>query len=141
MDEFNYNTRFGIYIDAEPGYGAPYTDPLVRKVPGYGNEIDSIIYAWPNQWEGRYKYWTGAGFSDSAPTAMFQHTENGGRTLEWKYEGDFGPSFAWYAAAFGTILNKIAYDYVATPIPNAVWLLGSGLLGLIGLARRKRGKK
>jgi hypothetical protein len=26
----------------------------------------------------------------------------------------------------------------ATPIPGAVWLLGSGLLGLIGLRRRTR---
>lgn len=28
-------------------------------------------------------------------------------------------------------------SYVVTPIPAAVWLFGSGLLGLIGLARRK----
>ena len=27
---------------------------------------------------------------------------------------------------------------LATPIPSAVWLFGSGLIGLIGLARRKK---
>jgi hypothetical protein len=27
---------------------------------------------------------------------------------------------------------------LATPVPAAVWLFGSGLLGLIGMARRKK---
>lgn len=30
---------------------------------------------------------------------------------------------------------------VATPIPTAVWLFGSGLIGLIGIARRKKSYK
>ena len=29
-------------------------------------------------------------------------------------------------------------DVSAVPIPGAVWLFGSGLIGLLGLARRKR---
>lgn len=32
----------------------------------------------------------------------------------------------------------IAYTYAAVPVPAAVWLFGSGLLGLIGMARRKK---
>ena len=31
---------------------------------------------------------------------------------------------------------KIHYDYTAVPIPAALWLLGSGLVGLVGLRRR-----
>jgi hypothetical protein len=27
----------------------------------------------------------------------------------------------------------------AIPVPAAIWLFGSGLLGLVGIARRKRG--
>jgi hypothetical protein len=34
----------------------------------------------------------------------------------------------------GTI--TIHYDYTAVPIPGAVWLLGSGLIGIVGLRRR-----
>jgi hypothetical protein len=41
--------------------------------------------------------------------------------------------------------NQYAFDYVAingkisaVPIPAAVWLFGSGLLGLVGIARRKK---
>ena len=35
----------------------------------------------------------------------------------------------------GTV--TLTYEYSAVPIPAAFWLLGSGLLGLIGVARRK----
>lgn len=35
-------------------------------------------------------------------------------------------------------INALLYrDTIVTPIPAAVWLFGSGLLGLIGVARRK----
>jgi hypothetical protein len=32
----------------------------------------------------------------------------------------------------------ITYDYTPTPIPAAAWLLGSGLLGLVGMRRKKQ---
>ena len=41
----------------------------------------------------------------------------------------------------GTILGaNFAYldGFAAVPVPSAVWLFGSGLLGLIGMARRKK---
>ena len=40
-----------------------------------------------------------------------------------------------YDAASGGIAN---YSISEVPIPAAVWLFGSGLLGLIGIARRKK---
>ncbi|MEQ1621416.1 MAG: VPLPA-CTERM sorting domain-containing protein [Methylococcales bacterium] len=33
---------------------------------------------------------------------------------------------------------KIAANVSAVPVPGAVWLLGSGLAGLVGLQRRKK---
>jgi hypothetical protein len=33
---------------------------------------------------------------------------------------------------------SITADVAAVPVPAAVWLFGSGLLGLIGVARRKK---
>ena len=32
----------------------------------------------------------------------------------------------------------VKVSYVPTPIPAAVWLLGTGLLGLVGIRRRNR---
>jgi len=31
----------------------------------------------------------------------------------------------------------MANDITAVPVPAAVWLFGSGLIGLVGVARRK----
>ena len=41
-----------------------------------------------------------------------------------------GP-FIGYNATFGGTATVV-------PVPAAVWLLGSGLLGLVGVARRKK---
>jgi hypothetical protein len=37
-----------------------------------------------------------------------------------------------------TNLAAIEYSFTVVPIPPAVWLFGSGLLGLVGIARRKK---
>ena len=58
--------------------------------------------------------------------------------LAWSFDMGYGnqgreaksePIFAW-AVQSG--------DVSAVPIPSAVWLFGSGLIGLVGLARRKK---
>jgi len=36
------------------------------------------------------------------------------------------------------VMDNITVDVSAVPVPAAVWLFGSGLLGLIGIARRKK---
>jgi hypothetical protein len=45
-----------------------------------------------------------------------------------------------YSVTFGTGANVIEVDVQivpAIPVPAAVWLFGSGLIGLVGVARRK----
>ena len=46
-----------------------------------------------------------------------------------------GP-FAGFNAAFGGTATTTSVS--AVPVPAAVWLFGSGLLGLVGVARRKK---
>jgi len=46
-----------------------------------------------------------------------------------------------YSVTFGTGANVIEVDVQvvpAVPVPAAVWLFGSGLLGLVGVARRRQ---
>lgn len=51
-------------------------------------------------------------------------------------EGDFTQGDALYGSyGFGGPITEIAANPV--PVPGAVWLLGSGLLGLVGIRRRK----
>ena len=54
-----------------------------------------------------------------------------------------GP-FAWHLLEFNTTTSLLAYVdnpfpvYSPVPVPAALWLFGSGLIGLVGFARRKK---
>ena len=50
----------------------------------------------------------------------------------------FGPNSAFVNLEGGSIHETLAFsfDMAPVPIPAAVWLFGSGLIGLIGIARR-----
>jgi hypothetical protein len=49
-----------------------------------------------------------------------------------------GGNGTWGIDTFTSGTVTAQYEYTAAPIPAAVWLLGSGLVGLIGLRRRSR---
>ncbi len=62
-----------------------------------------------------------------------------GDVLQWKFkiDGKLPSDFSWWAVTQKGDNVNVA-DYAIAPIPNAAWLLGSGLVGLIGLRRRSR---
>ncbi len=44
----------------------------------------------------------------------------------------------WYSISFGDIAGEImGVDLAPVPVPATVWLLGSGLIGLVAVARRR----
>ena len=52
-------------------------------------------------------------------------------------------SFGFSATATGSngsavFYDNLNFDRVVVPVPAAVWLFGSGLLGLVGVARRRK---
>jgi hypothetical protein len=53
----------------------------------------------------------------------------------------FSRVFEWYPSPTGYVHNSYGnvtlFSTSAVPVPAAAWLFGSGLLGLIGMARRK----
>ena len=63
-------------------------------------------------------------------------------TEEWEIDPQPGREFLWLAASAEggpvTLIDTIDIQTRCVPIPGAVWLLGSGLIGLIGIRRRKR---
>ena len=73
-------------------------------------------------------------------TVVLEQGGAGTTTLGWRTNNLNGwTAFTWWAVAMQD--TSMAADWtvpVVTPIPNAVWLLGSGLIGLIGLRRRIR---
>lgn len=146
----DYANTYGIYIDSKAGG----TDSSDMYVPGTLSGIDFIIstdlkFDKFNRmiWDPEFQLWKVEEFKGSAGL-KFQGTVNDGKmTLEWRVkdgEGEkyIGNSFTWSAATMlpGTESDKKTYDIagpVVTPIPSAAWLLGSGIIGLIGLKRRK----
>lgn len=73
-----------------------------------------------------------------SPDEMINNGVAGFFTGEVMYSTSGGNSGSWYSE------NQYGFDYAsingsisAVPVPAAVWLFSSGLLGLIGLARRK----
>ncbi len=73
-----------------------------------------------------------------SPEQMMNDGAAGIFTGEIMYSTSAGSSGSWYST------NQYGFDYAsingsvsAVPVPAAVWLFGSGLFGLIGLARGK----
>ncbi len=73
------------------------------------------------------------------PKTYYFMTDNGGAmglplTVEGKFQftGSFQDGVPMFDVSFGNLQST------AVPIPAAVWLLGSGLLGLLGIRRGKR---
>ncbi len=71
-----------------------------------------------------YAYWSGAEYSPGSGSAWVFSTDFG---YQLNYGKD-GQLYAW-AVRSG--------DVSPVPVPGAVWLFGSGLLGLMGLKKRK----
>ena len=69
-------------------------------------------------------YWSDAEYAPDTSVAWGFYTDSG-------FQGYNGKTGSIYALAVRP------GDVAAVPLPGAAWLLGSGLLGLIGLARRR----
>ncbi len=72
-----------------------------------------------------YDYWSGVEYAPNTGNAWYFSTSHGGQGNGNKYNVLYG-----WAVRSG--------DVSAVPVPAAVWLFGSGLIGLLGVARRKR---
>jgi len=59
-------------------------------------------------------------------------------TLGFGSETPFPGFKAYFDIGSGNSLHVTGYSVSSVPVPAAVWLFGSGLLGLVGMARRKK---
>ena len=150
-----YANTYGLYIDSRAG-GAPSSDEYVPgAVQGIGplSGIDFIVSSELEiercnrlDWDPEFQVWRVDEFKDRSKL-KFQAYKNGGTTLEWRVKDGkgvkhIGNAFTWWAGTMrpGEGSAKRTYDLTnatITPIPSAAWLLGSGIIGLIGLKRRR----
>lgn len=101
----------------------------LRLLDGLGNIIDTIIYG-PNNNDGF--------LDDFGNIALsFAATPNAGQSLGRLFDGidtnHSGNDFVTFSAPTIGSSNNVS----TVPVPAALWLFGSGLIGLIGIARRQ----
>ncbi len=82
--------------------------------------------------------------AEDSQNLMFNFLEDGVQDFVTAPGGTFDPNaignyqFAIQVSGGGFNLETVAMEVQTVPIPAAVWLFGSGLLGLVGIARRKK---
>jgi hypothetical protein len=114
--------------------------PTSNAISGYngtaGNELGQLFYSELSGTAGNNipntptftneqasAYWSGTEYASYPGSAWFFYTVSGLQINHDKYNQDY----AW-AVSPGQVS--------AVPVPGAVWLMGTGLLGLLGLKRR-----
>ncbi|MBI5576029.1 MAG: hypothetical protein HY896_06655 [Deltaproteobacteria bacterium] len=143
----DYANSYGIYFIGgapnPPGNQGEYfgvSTALGENIDAYtyvnytlGGNTNSIVY-------GKYKGLLENGTFDSPNFSPMPTFSANGSSLTWTIGKDqLASSFSWLGATFGT--GGTFYDkssVAATPIPNAVWLFGSGVVALVGIKRRRR---
>lgn len=98
----------------QSGWGLTNTGPFTH--------IINVALLHPN-------YWTATEYAPDTSRAWYFGVQLGNQ--EW--DGKSAPHWVW-AVHSGDVGAAVA----TVPVPAAVWLFGSGLLGLIGVARRKK---
>lgn len=153
---FTYQTRFE---NESPSAGSVVTKNLDQQLT-IGTLLDTGKVNYTRNWSvGAYD-----GTINYAGTSGFTVTENSGLTnvhlvftgtdmatyvgtgnllldvfSHASFKGGFtgGNGSFLNSQTFATTAN-ITYDYTPVPVPAAFWLLGSGLVGLVGLRRKMR---
>lgn len=137
----------GLTVDGVDGWRLADTDPALSGYNQTGSEMGNLYYnvlggvagnSITTTHNANYDlfsnvqslgYWSATEYAPNTPYAwLFVTADDGGQGLQDVYGKDLS-MHAW-AVQSG--------DVSAVPVPAAVWLFGSGLVGLIGVARRKR---
>lgn len=158
---FNYGTQFE---NTSPNSGSTVTKNLDQwlQIVALGQtmlDTGSVHYNLVKSvgvYDGAKDYAGASGFTVSdasgatnshltiSGAALASYVGTGSLLLDVLSNASFSGGFT---GGNGSFLNSqdfvtsatVTYDYTPTPIPAAAWLLGSGLMGLVGL--RRKGKK
>ncbi|MHB8621747.1 MAG: VPLPA-CTERM sorting domain-containing protein [Sulfuricaulis sp.] len=104
--------------------------------PGFGGNT-----TWSSSLGGTSATLSNASTGFGSSLYFYYITGSGGSTISSATETAFKNATGdgmWSLASNGTATYTIPGAVSAVPIPAAVWLFGSGLLGLVGISRRKR---
>lgn len=105
----------------------------------YTGESSTNVNMWGANWGANLGGWYNAGTLGQS-LGFYSFTTNASLGFQQankaRYENAYGIA-AWTLAADGSLSYSLAGAPSAVPVPAAAWLLGSGLVGLVGVARRR----
>ena len=107
-------------------------------VPGLHKRINGIVDVPANP--GPYTVSFGTDTAELGATAEFELALWDSSSSTFSFVTNFTAIVEgnWYAISFGDITGQIqGVDLAPVPVPAAVWLFGSDLIGLVGVARRR----
>jgi hypothetical protein len=114
-------------------WGAHYTNQAL-EVTGTGNTRNVNMSGWTVAWNG-ISINVGAGWP-----AVINNNDgiwgNGNDTLDYTAVVPTGDPSGFGGVTYA--FHMVGSYTPAVPVPAAVWLLGSGLIGLVGVARRRK---
>lgn len=115
-------------------YGATYS---MTTADGYLREYDSYSQSY-----GMYGTTVECG-SYTCLSRTLGYTSNADPSVawidhNWGYNAGTVTPLTWYMDSPKDMGGSYLVKVSAVPVPAAVWLFGSGLLGLVGIARRKK---
>ena len=115
--DFAWNHQMRFYTGEYSNSGAMTPAPSIDLGSGYA-DLSSFGINW---YEVNFN-------SDGATNVPIIQNPDGSYHLSWQMVGGFSST--------GTA--TMTMDIAAVPVPAAVWLLGSGLVALVGIGRRAR---
>jgi hypothetical protein len=99
-------------------------------------DLNGIVGISPNP--APYVASFGADLADLGSTAEFELALWDGSSFTFVTSATAIVEGNWYSISFGDVTGTIqGVDLAPVPVPAAVWLFGSGLIGLVGVARRR----
>lgn len=136
-------TYWGTFFNNANTQPSPDGTTCATSMSCWTNNTGDLQYAGDTSWGA---YWAQSLTSlNSAGTlgqslGFYSFSQNGGagftQSTKARYENAYGVA-SWLLASDGSLNYSVAAAPSAVPVPAAVWLLGSGLVGLVGVARRR----
>lgn len=124
---FDFNNGTAVISNSQPFFGFAWTAHDITFVDnGNGTYSGDMLFDWNLNY-------------DIPVSILWDIDLTSVTTLDGDSDGIIGNAMiAGPFPGFSAVFNGTLTGQYVVPIPAAVWLFGSGLLGLIGIARRKR---